>query len=131
MCGFWYLDLDRVQGAFTIRNAGGRAEPALRDLITADGIAGITEIMVVHHTDCGLTYFDNEYFRTFLKQRAAADDDNKSIIDGMDFWEIKNMEQSIKDDVEFLRASPLIGKETKISGHLYDIRTGIVGTIVE
>ena len=50
MCGFWYLDLDRVQGAFTIRNAGGRAEPALRDLITADGIAGITEIMVVHHT---------------------------------------------------------------------------------
>ncbi|HEU5097759.1 MAG TPA: carbonic anhydrase, partial [Roseiflexaceae bacterium] len=54
-----FLGLD-VGDAHVIRNAGGRAsEDALRSLAISERLLGTTEIVVIHHTDCGMLTFTN------------------------------------------------------------------------
>ena len=45
--------------AHVIRNAGGRAADALRSLVISQRLLGTQEVLVVHHTDCGMLTFDN------------------------------------------------------------------------
>ena len=54
-----FLGLD-VGDAHVIRNAGGRAsQDALRSLVISERLLGTTEIVVIHHTDCGMLTFTN------------------------------------------------------------------------
>lgn len=43
-----------------IRNAGGRAADALRSVVISQQLLGTREIVIVHHTDCGMLTFSNE-----------------------------------------------------------------------
>jgi carbonic anhydrase len=45
--------------AHVIRNAGGRAAEVLRSLVISQRLLGTQEVLVVHHTDCGMLTFDN------------------------------------------------------------------------
>lgn len=44
---------------------------------------------------------------------------------------VHSLERSVKEDVQYLRASPLIKKETNVHGYVFDIKTGELQTIVE
>ena len=56
--------------AFVLANAGGRVDnDTLRTLIVLDNVIGIKTVMIVHHTDCGLTHVTDEKIRTQLKER--------------------------------------------------------------
>ncbi len=65
--------------AHVIRNAGGRAEDAIRSLAISQELLGTREIVVIHHTDCGMLTFTNDVIREKLGEtngpdsRAAAD----------------------------------------------------------
>ena len=104
--------------AHVIRNAGGRAADALRSLVISEQLLGTTEIVVIHHTDCGMLTFSNDDLRTKVKQELNAN------VDNIDFLPFKDLEQSVRDDVTFLRNSPLIPKSIDISGFIYDVRSG-------
>jgi len=104
--------------AHVIRNAGGRAADALRSLVISEQLLGTTEIVVIHHTDCGMLTFSNDDLRTKVKQELHANADN------IDFLPFKDLEQSVRDDVTFLKNSPLIPKSIDISGFIYDVRSG-------
>jgi carbonic anhydrase len=104
--------------AHVIRNAGGRAADALRSLIISEQLLGTTHIVVIHHTDCGMLTFSNQDLRTKLQQELHANADN------IDFLPFSNLEQSVRDDVTFLRNSPLIPQSIDISGFVYDVNTG-------
>lgn len=104
--------------AHVIRNAGGRAADALRSLVISEQLLGTTEIVVIHHTDCGMLTFSNEDLRNKVKQELHAD------VNHIDFLPFKNLEQSVRDDVTFLRESPLIPKSISISGFIYDVESG-------
>src|SRR5712672_236611 len=104
--------------AHVIRNAGGRAADALRSLVISEQLLGTTEIVVIHHTDCGMLTFSNEDLRTKVKQELHANADN------IDFLPFSNLEQSVRDDVAFLRNSPFIPDNIKISGFIYDVKSG-------
>lgn len=104
--------------AHVIRNAGGRAADGLRSLIISEQLLGTTHIVVIHHTDCGMLTFSNEDLRTKVKQDLHAD------ADSIDFLPFKNLEQSVRDDVAFLRHSPLIPKSIDIHGFIYDVKSG-------
>ena len=104
--------------AHVIRNAGGRAADALRSLVISEQLLGTTEIVVIHHTDCGMLTFSNEDLHTKVKQELHTNADN------IDFLPFKDVEQSVRDDVTFLRNSPLIPKSIDISGFIYDVRSG-------
>ena len=106
--------------AHVIRNAGGRAADAIRSLVISEQLLGTTHIVVIHHTDCGMLTFSNEDLRTKVKQDLHANADH------IDFLPFKDLEQSVRDDVATLKASPLIPNTIEISGFIYDVHSGKV-----
>ena len=105
--------------AHVIRNAGGRAsEDAIRSLVISEQLLGTNTVVVIHHTDCGMLTFSNADLRTKLKQELKADADH------IDFLPFKDLEQSVRDDVATLKASPLIPDNLDISGFIYDVKSG-------
>src|SRR5437762_10184947 len=105
--------------AHVIRNAGGRAsEDAIRSLVISQQLLGTNTVVVIHHTDCGMLTFSNADLRTKLKQELNANADH------IDFLPFKDLEQSVRDDVATIKASPLIPKNVDISGYIYDVKSG-------
>jgi carbonic anhydrase len=105
--------------AHVIRNAGGRAsDDAIRSLVISEQLLGTNTIVVIHHTDCGMLTFSNNDLRTKIKQELHANADN------IDFLPFGNLEQSVRDDVATLKASPLIPDNIEISGFIYDVESG-------
>ena len=105
--------------AHVIRNAGGRAsEDAIRSLVISQQLLGTDTVVVIHHTDCGMLTFSNADLRTKLKQELNANADH------IDFLPFKDLEQSVRDDVATIKASPLIPKNVEVSGFIYDVRSG-------
>lgn len=104
--------------AHVIRNAGGRAADALRSLVISEQLLGTTSIVVIHHTDCGMLTFSNADLHAKVQQELHAD------ASSIDFLPFRNLEQSVRDDIAFLRASSLIPETIDITGFIYDVRTG-------
>jgi carbonic anhydrase len=105
--------------AHVIRNAGGRAsEDALRSLIISQQLLGTQEVVVIHHTDCGMLTFSDDQLRSQLRERFDADASHIA------FLPFPDLAQSVRDDVAAIRRSPFIAPETAISGFIYDVRTG-------
>jgi carbonic anhydrase len=124
------LDPARVLGldegdAHVIRNAGGRASPdALRSLIISYKLLGTREFAVIHHTDCGMLTFTNEQIRDVLEQDTGADASD------IDFLPFSDVDQSVRQDLAKIRASPLIPDEIPVRGFVYDVRSGALREIV-
>jgi carbonic anhydrase len=105
--------------AHVIRNAGGRAsDDAIRSLVISEQLLGTNTIVVIHHTDCGMLTFSNSDLRAKIKQDLHAN------ADSIDFLPFGNLEQSVRDDVATLKASPLIPDNIEISGFIYDVESG-------
>ena len=119
-----FLGLD-VGDAHVIRNAGGRAsDDALRSLVISQRLLGTNEIVVIHHTDCGMMTFQNPDLVAKIRTDLDAD------ASGWDFLPFSDLEASVRDDVQTLRDSPLIPRDIPISGAIYDVRTGRVIEVV-
>lgn len=105
--------------AHVIRNAGGRAsDDAIRSLTISQQLLGTNEVVVIHHTDCGMVTFSNEDLRKKLKQDLNADAED------IDFLPFKDLEQSVRDDVATIKNSPLLLKDIEVTGFIYDVKTG-------
>jgi carbonic anhydrase len=102
-----------------IRNAGGRAsDDAIRSLIISSRLLGTTEFFVIHHTDCGMLTFTNDDLRGKLASETGAD------ASGVDFLPFADLEQSVREDVERIKASPFIDQAIPVWGYIYDVRSG-------
>ena len=117
------LDPARILGleegdAHVIRNAGGRAADALRSLVISEQLLGTDTIVIIHHTNCGMLTFTDEVIHNKLKQELHADADHIA------FLPFKDLEQSVRDDIAFLRSTPLIPDSIEIKGFIYDVATG-------
>ncbi|KAH8705415.1 carbonic anhydrase [Talaromyces proteolyticus] len=104
-----------------IRVIGGRARHALVNIVGLDAVFGIDTVVIIHHTDCGLTHNTEESIRTSLKTMFPG---KQETIENTEFGAIENLEQSVVDDIQFLKYSPLIRKEIVLKGFVYDIHTG-------
>ncbi len=104
--------------AHVIRNAGGRAADALRSLVISHELLGTREIVVIHHTECGMATFTNEQLREKLRDDLGAD------ASGIDFLPFTDLDQGLRDDVALIRESPLIPDDIPVSGLVYDVKTG-------
>ncbi len=104
--------------AHVIRNAGGRAADAIRSLVISQRLLGTEEVIVVHHTDCGMLTFDNPTLQGICQEQLGADASD------IDFLPFSDLEQSVRDDVELIRSSPLIPNDIKVSGFIYDVKDG-------
>jgi carbonic anhydrase len=103
--------------AHVIRNAGGRAADAIRSLAISQQLLGTREIVVIHHTDCGMLSFTDDQLRRKLHDDLGADTD-------IPFLSFTDLAQSVRDDLQTLRSSPLLLKDIPIRGFIYDIKSG-------
>ncbi|HWE61783.1 MAG TPA: carbonic anhydrase, partial [Chloroflexota bacterium] len=74
------IDPARILGleegdAHVIRNAGGRAADAIRSLVISQHLLGTREILVIHHTDCGMLTFTDQQLRQKLHDDLGVDTD--------------------------------------------------------
>jgi carbonic anhydrase len=105
--------------AHVIRNAGGRAsDDAIRSLVISNRLLGTREAVIIHHTDCGMATFSNQQLRGRLREELGAD------ADGIDFLPFSDLEESVRQDVAAVRATPLLPADYEVSGFIYDVRSG-------
>jgi carbonic anhydrase len=104
--------------AHVIRNAGGRAQDALRSLVISQRLLGTNEIAVIHHTECGMLTFSNRDLHQKVRQDLGADASD------IDFLPFRDLEESVREDVAFLLSSPLISRNVIVRGFIYDVHSG-------
>jgi len=104
--------------AHVIRNAGGRIHDALRSLAISQTLLGTEEVVVIHHTDCGMLTFTDASIREKLRKERRAD------ADGVSFLPFSDLDQSVRDDIALYRGSPLVRHDATVRGFVYDVKTG-------
>jgi carbonic anhydrase len=105
--------------AHVVRNAGGRAsDDALRSLVISYKLLGTREFIVVHHTDCGMLTFTSDQLQEMLRKDLGAD------ASGIDFLTFSDLDESVLEDVNTIRSSPLVPKDISVTGSVYDVRSG-------
>lgn len=118
------LHVDRFLGlkigdAHIIRNAGGRVtDDTIRSLVISQRLLGTNEVVVIHHTDCGMVTFSNEDLAAKIKAELGVD------ASGYEFYPFSDLEQSVRDDVKAVRNSPLVPKDIPVTGAVYDVHSG-------
>jgi len=113
-----FLGLE-IGDAHVIRNAGGRAsDDAIRSLIISQRLLGTKEVLVIHHTDCGMLTFSNDQLREKLKAETGNDASK------IDFLPFPELDRSVRDDVKRIKESPFVDKDVAVTGFVYDVHTG-------
>ena len=123
--------------AHVIRNAGGRAsDDAIRSLVISYKLLGTQEWFVIHHTNCGMEFFDDDRMRDLLAQSLETaelgPDGFQDVGSGpgsaearyIDWLTISDGERSVVEDVGRIRAHPLVPPRIPIYGYMYDVTTG-------
>jgi carbonic anhydrase len=117
------IDVHRILGlregeAHILRNAGGVVtEDVIRSLTISQRLLGTREIMLIHHTDCGmLTFRDDD-----LKDRIQAE---IGIRPPFAFEAFSDLEEDVRQSIRRLQASPFLLHKDAIRGFVYDVRTG-------
>ena len=119
--------------ALVMRNAGGRVTGEVIDEIAF--IATLTETMfgdeappfevaVIHHTGCGTGFLADEIFRHTYADRIGADEADLAS------HAVTDPTASVRADVDLLLATPGLPARVSVTGHVYDIDTGLVTTVV-
>ncbi|RKL38987.1 hypothetical protein BFJ72_g7117 [Fusarium proliferatum] len=105
--------------AHVIRNAGGRAADALRSVIISQQLLGTREIVI---TDCGMLTFSDLDLKTKVRKDLGED------VDHIAFLPFGDLEQSVRDDITFLKKSPLV-LDVPITGYIYDVKSGKINKV--
>ena len=129
-----FLELE-LGDAPVIRNAGGRVTKAVIDdvaffaFIAEQRFAGdddgeIVEVAVIHHTQCGHAFLADDDFRHAYAELIGANESDlrdEAVLDPA---------ASVAVDVDRLRSAKAISPRVAVSGHVYDVETGLVTTVV-
>jgi len=127
----------KLGDAPVIRNAGGRVTQAvIDDLAYLAFLAGqlfggqladdgLFEVAVIHHTQCGTSFLADPGFR---RQAAEATGLSEAVLEAS---AVADPHTTVRADVERLLTSPLLSPKVSVSGHVYDIETGRVTTILD
>ena len=123
------LDVYRILGlnegeAHVIRNAGGVVtHDEIRSLAISQRLLGTEEIILIHHTDCGmLTFTDDEFKKsvhddTGIKPEWAAE-------------AFGDLEEDVRQSIARIKASPFVPRKDAIRGFVFDVATGKLNEVV-
>jgi carbonic anhydrase len=104
--------------AHVIRNAGGVvSDDALRSLAISQNLLGTEEIVLIHHTDCGMLTFTDEEFADKLERETGERPEWRA-------HAFPDLEQSVRDSIERIRRSPFVPHTDKVRGFVYEVETG-------
>ncbi|KAL2117997.1 hypothetical protein VTJ04DRAFT_7657 [Mycothermus thermophilus] len=116
--------------AHVIRNAGASAVDALRSIIISEQLLGTTEILLVKHTGCGMLTFTNEQAYEIVGKNLGTEALEELKAKNLDFLPFPHLEEAVKKDVEFLKATKLVPDSVEISGWVYEVETGKTRRVV-
>src|SRR2546423_7771337 len=96
--------------AHVIRNAGGVVtDDEIRSLAISQHLLGTEEVVLLHHTDCGMLTFTDEEFAQQLEDETGA----------RPTWSAESfddVEQNVRDSIARIKASPFIPRKDKVRG---------------
>ncbi|HUB37697.1 MAG TPA: hypothetical protein VMA72_02480 [Streptosporangiaceae bacterium] len=129
---FEFLGLE-FGDAIVGRTVGGRMTPLVIQDLAYIGYLVETkapegpyfEAAIIHHTDCGSGLLADEQLRHGFAERSGYDEDFLAALP------VLNPAETVRADVERLLAAPQIPSRITVSGHVYDVNTGLVTTVAE
>jgi carbonic anhydrase len=117
------LDVHKILGleegdAHVIRNAGGViTDDEIRSLTISQRLLGTREIILIHHTDCGMLTFTDEDFADRLEREAGQRPEWRA-------HAFSDLEQDVREGIERITASPFIPRTDSVRGFIYEVETG-------
>lgn len=124
------LDLFRLLGldigdSHILRNAGGRVtDDVIRSLVLSSHALGTREVVVIHHTGCGLLGATNEGLRERVERATGHRPDH------IDFLPIDDVMKSVRQDVEAVQCCDLLPHDMVAWGCVYDVADGSLTRVV-
>ena len=101
-----------------IRNAGGAVtDDAIRSLAISQRLLGTTEIILIHHTDCGMLTFTDDQFKRSIQ-------DETGIKPAWAAESFTDLERDVRQSIARIKASPFIPRKEAIRGFVFDVATG-------
>jgi carbonic anhydrase len=114
-----YVMLGLSEGdAHVIRNAGGViTDDEIRSLMISQRLLGTREVMLIHHTDCGMLTFSDEELREQIQQEVG-------IKPHFPLETFADLEEDVHQSIKRIEASPFIPHKDSVRGFIYEVETG-------
>jgi carbonic anhydrase len=104
--------------AHVIRNAGGVVtDDAIRSLAISQRLLGTEEIVLIHHTDCGMLTFTDDQFKADIERETGIRPE----------WAAEafpDLEGDVRQSIARIQASPFIPRKDSVRGFVYEVETG-------
>jgi carbonic anhydrase len=111
--------------AHVIRNAGGVVtDDEIRSLAISQRLLGTKEIILLHHTDCGMLTFADDDFRRQVQEETGVKPE----------WAAEafdDLEVDVRQSIARIKASPFVPHKDEIRGFIYDVHTGKLAEVTE
>lgn len=112
--------------AHVIRNAGAIVtEDALRSLLVSQHLLGTTEIMIIAHTDCGLTKTTDEKLFAMIESRSGT-----PVFAPARFYAFTAVEENVRIQLRKLLAHPWIAPTVTVRGFVFDVNSGRLNEVL-
>ncbi|MFQ2841103.1 beta-class carbonic anhydrase [Mycobacterium paragordonae] len=117
------LDVYRALGinegeSHVIRNAGGVAtDDAIRSLAISQRLLGTKEIILIHHTDCGMLTFNDDEFKRSIQEETGVKPP----------WAAEafpDIAEDVRQSLRRIENSPFVTKHESLRGFIFDVATG-------
>jgi carbonic anhydrase len=104
--------------AHVIRNAGGVVtDEEIRSLAISQNLLGTEEVILMHHTDCGMLTFSDEEFAEKLETETGQRPNFEA-------HAFKDLDENVRASIEKIKASPFIPNKQSIRGFVYEVESG-------
>jgi carbonic anhydrase len=104
--------------AHIIRNAGGVVtDDEIRSLSISQRLLGTEEIILIHHTDCGMLTFTDDEFKRSLQEDVGIEPE----------WAVEtfaDLDENVRQSIARIKASPFIPRRDSVRGFVYEVETG-------
>mgnify|MGYP000936470372 FL=1 len=110
--------------AHVIRNAGGViTDDEIRSLAISQRLLGTEEIVLIHHTDCGMLTFTDDGFKQSILEETGIKPE----------WAAESFEDvdaDVRQSLNRVKASPFIPKKESVRGFVYEVETGNLREVI-
>lgn len=110
--------------AHVIRNAGGVVtDDVIRSITISQRLLGTREVMLIHHTDCGMQTFTDDELKDSIEKETG-------VRPPFSMGAFADLEDDIRQSIARIKASPFVTHKDAIRGFVYDVETGCLGEVV-
>ncbi|USX51536.1 carbonic anhydrase [Lentzea sp. HUAS12] len=122
------IDVYRVLGlqegeAHVIRNAGGVVtEDEIRSLAISQRLLGTKEIILIHHTDCGMLTFTDDDFKRSIQ-------DDVGVKPSWSAEAFGDLEEDVRQSIARITGNPFVPAKDSVRGFVFDVATGALNEV--